>query len=43
MVKALALSLLWLKFNPWPWELPNAVGINKKILNDNKIKIFLMK
>ena len=36
-VKDLALSLqpppllLWCGFNPWPWELPQAMGTAKKI------------
>ena len=30
MVKDLAVPLLWLRFNPWPGELPHAAGAAKK-------------
>ena len=36
-VKGLALSLLWLRFNPWPRELPHATGTAKKT-KQNKTK-----
>lgn len=35
-VSDLALLLLWLRFDPWPWEL-HAVGLAKKKVN-KKIK-----
>ena len=36
-VKDLALSLLWHGFNPWPRELPHAVGVAKKKKKKKKI------
>ena len=29
-VKDLALSPPWCQFDPWPWELPHAMGATKK-------------
>ena len=26
-------SLLWYRFDPWPWELPHAMGMAKKLIN----------
>ena len=30
-VKDPALSLLWHRFDPWPWELLHAMGVAKKM------------
>ena len=39
-VKDSVLSLLWHEFNPWPRELPHAVGVTKKKKRETDFKKF---